>query len=740
MRQIEAGRATRHPWLTWLLVLSSLLLLGFTAQAPEQPAQVIHVPGDYATIAQALAAAHAGDTVQVAVGTYTETGLSIPSGVSLVGAGWSRSIISGNGSGVVVYPGSDTLVEGFTIRGSGSGYFDAGIWVSQGSVTLRQNRITANANAVWAWCFDPPTCNIHVTLERNILDGNSSNGANSSEYAIFTVRNNTFTGNGGSGLILNNAASLAENNIVVSNTGAGIVSNSGPQVHYNDVWNNGQDYSGSLIAGEGSLALDPLLRNAATADVRLYAASPVIGYGTPGGTDMGAVPFSPVGTSPGSVTLVQTGANLWRVDWSATSAEGYRVYYGPCTRQTTTVAYVGAVNSYQISHVSAEGVGYVAVSASDAQGRESAVRLATGIQAPCPTAPQNLEVGAFPGGRIRLQWQGTSGLAQGYQIERAHAAISPTAYSLIATVPAGTSVYTDTPPRLEETYWYRMRAYNANGGSPFSRQSYNATFDQVPNLDEQYLMVLINEARAAPGAFGYPAISPVPPLMHNPLLNYAAHSYSQAILNSGFQIGHCDLIGRCPTERAHAVGYIGGVAENLIQGMDGPDWVKSSNQAIMDSEPHRNNILCSCFTEAGLGHTYDPNKGGDSDWKGQYTETFSSRQGITVTHLPSGVVIPYGGSPDTQFTYIVNYFHAAGLGPTQALVYIDDVPYAMSLSTGALANGTFRYTTTLSAGSHQYYFYFAFSGGTARQPESGAYSYPIVFGHPVYLPMVVSEQ
>ncbi len=519
MRQIEAGRATRHPWLTWLLVLSGLLLLGFTAQAPEQPAQVIHVPGDYATIAQALAAAHAGDTVQVAAGTYTETGLGIPSNVSLVGAGWASTIISGNGSGVVVYPSPDTLVEGFTIQGSGPGDFDAGIWVSQGSVTLRQNRITTNASAVWAWCFDPPTCNIHVTLERNILDGNSSNGANSNEYAIFTVRNNTITGNGGSGLILNNAASLAENNIVVSNTGAGIVSNgtvrnntitgngsglilndaaslaennivvsntgagivsnSGPQVRYNDVWNNGQDYSGSLIAGEGSLALDPLLRNAADDDVRLYAASPVIGYGTPGGTDMGAVPFSPVGTSPGSVTLVQTGANLWRVDWSATSAEGYRVYYGPCTRQTTTVAYVGAVNSYQISNVSAEGVGYVAVSASDAQGQESAVRLATGIQAPCPTAPQNLEVGAFPGGRIRLQWQGTSGLAQGYQIERAHAAISPTAYSLIATVPAGTSVYTDTPPRLEETYWYRMRAYNANGGSPFSRQSYNATFESA---------------------------------------------------------------------------------------------------------------------------------------------------------------------------------------------------------------------------------------------------------------------
>ena len=71
---------------------------------------------------------------------------------------------------------------------------------------------------------------------------------------------------------------------------------------------------------------------------------------------------------------------------------------------------------------------------------------------------------------------------------------------------------------------------------------------------------------------------------------------------------------------------------------------------------------------------------------------------------------------------------------------IDGVPHTMSLSTGALSNGAFRYTTTLPAGSHQYYFDFAFSGGTARLPETGAYCCPIVFGHPVYLPLVVSKQ
>jgi len=343
---------------------------------------------------------------------------------------------------------------------------------------------------------------------------------------------------------------------------------------------------------------------------------------------------------------------------------------------------------------------------------------------PPPSPPTDLEVGAFPDGLIQLRWEDNSENEDGFKIERSQG-ISNTSYVEIATVSADTTVYSDTNLVLEESYWYRVRAYNEFGDSDYSNESYNSAFFDVPNFDERYLLLLINEARADPGTFGYPEIAPVVPLAYNPLLNYAAHSHSQAILNSGFQFGHYDLAGRWPTERAHAVGYEGGVGENLIQGMTGPEWVESSNQAFMDSEGHRNNMLAPDFNEAGLGHTYDPAKGGDSYWKGQYTETFSGRSGVIIPNLPAGIVVPYTGPASSDFTYIINYYNADGQAPTVTKVYIDGIPYDMTLTTGTATNGTYRHTTQLAeVGYHHYYFYFEFSGGSARLPETGIYAGP----------------
>jgi len=52
-----------------------------------------------------------------------------------------------------------------------------------------------------------------VTLERNIIDGNTSNGVNSNTPTVFVLRNNTIARNGGSGVILNDPGSLAQNTL-----------------------------------------------------------------------------------------------------------------------------------------------------------------------------------------------------------------------------------------------------------------------------------------------------------------------------------------------------------------------------------------------------------------------------------------------------------------------------------------------------------------------------------------------
>jgi uncharacterized protein YkwD len=398
---------------------------------------------------------------------------------------------------------------------------------------------------------------------------------------------------------------------------------------------------------------------------------------------------------------------------------------------------MSTATSTVLEDFSEDSAGYLAVSQVDSTGRESAVRVYSDPPKPCPAAPENLEVGAFPGGQIRLEWQDPSSFEEGFRIERSTGAITATEYTVVASLPADTVVYTDTLPTLGETYWYRVQAYNASGLSSYTNPGFSVPFDGVPNDDERYLLVLINEARAAPETYGLSAIQPAPPLTYNPLLSYAARSQSQAILNSGFSFDQVDPAGRTPTDRARAVGYTEEVTEILNQGQEGPDWVEGSQNSFLVNETSRQNMLCPCYNQSGLGHAFAPAKDSENTSYGQYSVNFSSLPGVLPPHLPSGIAVPYTGTMSTPFTYIVNYYNEQGLAPEQALVYIDGTPYEMSLASGSEANGTYRFSTTLPVDEHEYFFSFTFPNGQARLPETGAYVGPLVKG--VFVPLVFSD-
>ncbi len=343
------------------------------------------------------------------------------------------------------------------------------------------------------------------------------------------------------------------------------------------------------------------------------------------------------------------------------------------------------------------------------------------------SAPTSLQVGAYPAGKLHLQWLDPITNELGFQIERT-TGITSSKWQELVTLPANTTVYTDHSGVLGESYWYRVRAYNEDGVSAYTNDSFNSTFDWVPNLDEQYLMVLINEARFDPAVFGYPAYNPAPPLAYNPNIAYSARSHSQSILNSGFQFGHCDPIGRCPGERAVAAGYPhSSCAENLVASRSGPEAMRSVNQGFLDSEGHRASMLEPGLNEFGVGHTYGPSKG--NLWtSGQITEVFCGRDGVIAPAIPVGSVVPYTGTIETAFTYVVNSYNAQGQPPTTAQVIINDIAYPLTLSTGTAAQGTYRYTTTLDIGNdHRYHFWFEYREGlSARWPEVGEHHWPDV--------------
>jgi hypothetical protein len=102
-------------------------------------------PADFSSIQAAINAAVAGDVVSVAAGTYNEN-LTFKSGVSVIGAGSSVTIVDGRDLGSVgrlINCDSSTRVSGFTFR-NGSAQFGGGLFITGGAPVITRNRITGN--------------------------------------------------------------------------------------------------------------------------------------------------------------------------------------------------------------------------------------------------------------------------------------------------------------------------------------------------------------------------------------------------------------------------------------------------------------------------------------------------------------------------------------------------------------------------------------------------------------------
>ncbi len=91
-------------------------------------------------------------------------------------------------------------------------------------------------------------------------------------------------------------------------------------------------------------------------------------------------------------------------------------------------------------------------------------------------------------------------------------------------------------------------------------------------------------------------------------------------------------------------------------------------------------------------------------------------------------VTPSSGDTGTDFYWDVHYYDADGDPPETKNVYIDGTICTMSLYSGSESNGTYKYgPKKLSAGNHDYYFYFTDGqGGSDRLPSNGTFSGPLV--------------
>jgi len=91
-------------------------------------------------------------------------------------------------------------------------------------------------------------------------------------------------------------------------------------------------------------------------------------------------------------------------------------------------------------------------------------------------------------------------------------------------------------------------------------------------------------------------------------------------------------------------------------------------------------------------------------------------------------VTPQSGTAATTFEYLIDYYDPDGdapLGSYRTVYLSDGRQLTMSLKTGSPANGTYSCTTTLSSGTHSYWFYFVDIAGNAA--VSGWHDGPTVY-------------
>ena len=94
-----------------------------------------------------------------------------------------------------------------------------------------------------------------------------------------------------------------------------------------------------------------------------------------------------------------------------------------------------------------------------------------------PAAPTNLVATAISSSQIALSWTDNANNETGFQIQRSNNGVN---FTLIATVPANVTTYTDNGLTAATTYYYRLRAFNSSGNSAPSNVASATTLPGSP--------------------------------------------------------------------------------------------------------------------------------------------------------------------------------------------------------------------------------------------------------------------
>ncbi|NIM07320.1 MAG: hypothetical protein GTO55_11610 [Armatimonadetes bacterium] len=263
------------------VILVFLCMLVLTASATF--GATITVPGDYATIGEAVAAASDGDIINVSPGTYTEN-IVVDKPVSIRGVkGANVTAVTGavlSTDPVIQIKSSDVTVSGFTISG-GTRRWAAGVWID-GYDYADANGFTAGlSNVTVSHCvLENNTIGIGIALTDGSRIVNNTIRSNL-DYASFGAC--CFTG----GIMVCHCRYLSStlntqiiNNEIHHNDGCGIVFNSfywttpwnvsGTKIFGNNFYLNGNSDAG-VLEWASDISLCPVVGSITIAGNKILA-------------------------------------------------------------------------------------------------------------------------------------------------------------------------------------------------------------------------------------------------------------------------------------------------------------------------------------------------------------------------------------------------------------------------------------------------------------------------------------
>jgi hypothetical protein len=292
--------------------------------------------GDAPTIAAAVAAANAGDSIYVHQGTFNEAGMSVSKSLVITGVdGAALTTVDGDGLGACIFTfpaGSASVVlSDLTIKNGATTLLGGGIYCSNSSVTVERcvvescyspyygggiavtNASPAIRNVVFRWNqADHDGGGLYLSASNSIVDScvfhdNAAAGSggaigmiNSAPQLSNCTMYHDSAGSNGGGVYAGIGAdpSLARCIVAFAASGGGIYGETtatGATLSCCDVFGNaGGDYAGSISDQTGTndnISWDPMFSNvgASPPDLRISALSPCAPSQSPCGQLIGAL-------------------------------------------------------------------------------------------------------------------------------------------------------------------------------------------------------------------------------------------------------------------------------------------------------------------------------------------------------------------------------------------------------------------------------------------------------------------